>query len=244
MDLTIVVLTAIVSTPSTGETLAPSAINLTAPAAAAVAPQDTIADVHAPLEFDPHLTLDVVSPAMLQDDPPASASSSSNGWITKDAAPAFGTKGSLRLNFHGGYAFQPDDTSDSLALGGASVSYFMIDNLSMDFELNGLYIWEGDDSTSGFNFNIMLRYHVIARDAWSIYLEGGAGILITGDELPDGASDFNFTPQAGAGVTYDIGSGNRLFAGVRWYHISNANIEDYNPGLDYVYIYAGLSVPF
>ena len=194
-----------------------------------------------PANFDAHITLDSVSPGMVQDEPVDD--DGIDGWFTDKPAPAFGTAGSMRLNFQGGFGWQPHDDA-KLALGGAGVSYFMIDNLSIDLELNGLYISQDPDDTAGVNLNLMLRYHVLARETWSLYVDGGAGLLFTGEDVPEDGTEYNFTPQAGGGVTFDVGSGNRLFAGVRWYHISNANLGDNNPGGDHIYVYAGLSVPF
>jgi len=63
--------------------------------------------------------------------------------------------------------------------------------------------------------------------------------------VPDDGSKFNFTPQIGFGMSFDIGNGGeRLLTGVRWHHISNANTFEENPALDFLLIYAALSCPF
>ncbi len=58
----------------------------------------------------------------------------------------------------------------------------------------------------------------------------------------------NFEPlttlQGGVGFTYAFDGQQRFFAGIRWYHISNAQIFDSNPGRDSIYFYAGASLPF
>jgi hypothetical protein len=74
---------------------------------------------------------------------------------------------------------------------------------------------------------------------WGFFQDGGST-----KNVPINGSEFNFTPQAGLGITWDIGEGNRWFAGVRWHHISNAGLYSDNPGRDSVLVYTGLSMPF
>ena len=77
-----------------------------------------------------------------------------------------------------------------------------------------------------------------------MYVDAGAGLLYTSSDVPDHGSSFNFTPQAGIGFTFDIGQNNRLMIGGRWFHVSNANIYDENPGLDSAMLYVGINMPF
>ncbi len=66
----------------------------------------------------------------------------------------------------------------------------------------------------------------------------------TSDAVPAGGSSFNFTAQAGGGLSFDISDEVRLLTGVRLHHISNGRAFDSNPGQDSLYVYAGLSFPF
>ncbi len=156
----------------------------------------------------------------------------------------FGDKGTSRLDFHVGYGFEVKDSDNALVLAGAGYSYFIRKDFAIVLELNGLYIDQNGPEAVGVNLNLLLRYHFINEGDFTVYLDGGAGIVFFDDEVPAGASEFNFTPQLGVGFTYDIGDDNRLMAGVRWYHISNANTDPVNPGRDHAYFYAGLSLPF
>ena len=69
-------------------------------------------------------------------------------------------------------------------------------------------------------------------------------MLYTTNNVPSSGSEFNFTPQAGFGVTYDVGQDMRVILGFRWHHISNAELYSDNPGRDSIIGYAGLSFPF
>jgi len=173
-------------------------------------------------------------------------------------APAFGEKDSWRWYLSGGWGKEIDSSHDEFVIFGGGVSFFMVDNLSLNFELNGLY-WD-QESTTGFpdshdawgvNFNLLVRWHFLARETWSIYLDGGAGVMGTTERVPgpdrddsDGGTYFNFTPQAGFGASFEFADNTRLLTGVRWHHVSNARTSNNNPGRDSLMIYAGVSFAF
>ena len=163
----------------------------------------------------------------------------------------FGQKNSWRWMVQGGVGFEVSESSNALGLLGGGVSYFFIDDLSLDLELNGLYVNQHGEDAVGLNFVLLFRWHFVARETWSVYLDWGAGLLVTTEKVPGvtpqepaGGSKFNFNPQGGVGFTYAFDGQQRFFAGIRWYHISNAQIFDSNPGRDSIYFYAGASFPF
>jgi hypothetical protein len=162
------------------------------------------------------------------------------------AAPVpFGKKGSRRWTVHGAAAWSASNDDDRFLLGGVGVSYFIEDDLALDLEANVLRFQQSGDDTEGINFNLLFRWHFLAERRWSLYLDGGAGVLLTSDHVPEDGTAFNFTPQAGLGVSIELGDdGMRLMTGVRWQHISNANTSADNPGRDNVVAYVGLSFPF
>ncbi len=180
------------------------------------------------------------------DDAEAAAQLVAGGPKTK-----FGEMDSWRWMLQGGGGIDVRDSDNRVVLFGAGVSYFIIDNLSLDFELNGLYFNQNGSDAPGINFTMLFRWHFYAREEWSIYLDGGAGLMKTTSnvpsrtpEVPAGGSSFNFTPQLGVGFTLAVDDQARLFAGLRWYHVSNGQIFEENPGRDHVYLYAGVSFPF
>jgi lipid A 3-O-deacylase len=162
----------------------------------------------------------------------------------QSAPRPFGQKDSWRFNIQGAYGNHIVENADSFALGGIGLSYFPVDHLSLEMEFNGLYFDQAGPEAWGGNFNLLMRWHFLWKEKWSLYVDGGAGVLFTTDDVPQEGSSFNFTPQAGLGVSLAISDETRLLAGVRWHHISNANIFSSNPGRDSVEVYAGLSFPF
>jgi hypothetical protein len=163
------------------------------------------------------------------------------------AAPVpavFGARGTRRINYSIGGGFQPGELDNILGEAGVGLSYFIADNLSLDLELNGVYYGLDGKNSAGANANLLFRWHFVAEPNWSIYFDGGAGLMGTSDEVPAKGTNFNFTPQAGVGLSLEIAPDVRLMSGVRWLHVSNANLFDNNPGMDNVLLYLGVSLPF
>ena len=114
--------------------------------------------------------------------------------------------------------------SDNYFFGfGFGFEYFMADNISFVTQFDGTYVQQIGSDASGANVVTLLRWHFVAEDTWSAYIEAGAGLLWMTNDVPSTGSDFNFTPQAALGLTFDIGSRNRGFIALGWHHISNAN---------------------
>lgn len=158
--------------------------------------------------------------------------------------PRFGQRGSRRWQIHGGFGADLKRSHNRLGLAGLGVSYFIIDNVSLDAELNGLYVNQrGGDAFAG-NLNLLFRWHFLAQDTWSLYGEAGAGMLLATKRVPHDGTQFNFTPQVGFGVSFDLGEDTRLMSGLRWHHISNASLYTDNPGRDSILAYIGVSFGF
>jgi hypothetical protein len=179
--------------------------------------------------FDPAVATDDVSLALIQDEP---------------ASVPFGLAGSASwlVNVAGASTFR----DDHMVRGGIGISYFIADDFSVDFEFDLAYFpQEGDDAVGG-NFNLLLRWHFLHDEtrSWTVYLDGGAGMLWTTDNVPSIGSSFNFTPQFGAGASFDLGNDKRLYVGGRWFHVSNARLYDENPGRDYGMLYVMFGWPF
>lgn len=75
------------------------------------------------------------------------------------------------------------------------------------------------------------------------YIEGGGGPLWTNFEgrVPEQGSDFNFLVWGGAGANYALTTRWALNVGVRFNHISNADTDTPNRGLNYLLPFAGVS---
>jgi len=173
--------------------------------------------------------------------------------LDPESVTAFGTKGSWRWALYGGVAVDLQSDGEQYNVTWAA-EYFLVDDLSVNFELNGLYFDQPSNrldtsDTGAINGNILFRWHFWSEERWSLYADGGVGVLLAGDEIPVGGTNYNFTPQAGIGLTVALDeplNGPRFMTGVRWHHISNARTKGHenNPGRDAAMIYAGFSFPF
>lgn len=151
----------------------------------------------------------------------------------------------------GGYARSISGPGDSNDFNAAfTLSTFLATRFELLMEFGGWYFNQDGDDALGANFNLLFRWHFLTfgeRDDWTVFVDGGAGILGTTENVPPGGTGFNFTPRAGFGFTHRLDESDaRLIFGLRWHHISNARIEgdSRNPGRDGAFVYAGVQFPF
>jgi hypothetical protein len=196
-----------------------------------------------PTEALPSWSLSLLGQDDSMTEAPIEARDEASPHSADESAPRrFGAAGSQRWSLHGGLAREFDGDNDQ-GFVGVGYSYFMADGLSLDLELNGWIFDQSIEDAIGLNVNVLFRWHFLMERHWSLYLDGGAGLLVSDQDVPAEGTSFNFTPQIGVGASIDIGSDVRLMTGVRWHHISNANLYDANPGRDSLMGYVALSFP-
>ena len=134
--------------------------------------------------------------------------------------------------------------------GFVSIETFIVRDFQLAVELGGWYFDQDNDDAIGATVNFDLRWHFLhddERDRWSIFGAAGIGVLGATDDVPEDSSEFGFTPRIGAGFTWRFGDGEeRLVAGLRWQHISNARLQGTrdNYGSDSAMVFVGVSIPF
>ncbi|MEE2681264.1 MAG: acyloxyacyl hydrolase [Planctomycetota bacterium] len=181
------------------------------------------------------------------DDQPTSPSSERTLVGLDPASPRCGlpyaTQGSVAGWFEVGTGVNFDD--GWMVLGGVGVEWYPVDGFALGFRVDGVGIELKDTPTTGGGGGaLLLRWHVYRAATWSIYLDGGCGLVYFAEEVPSGASRLDFSPQVGGGVTCAIADNLRLMAGLRWYHLSNAQTNSTNPGVDMLQAYVGLTIGF
>lgn len=135
-----------------------------------------------------------------------------------------------------------------------AASTFIGTGLEIQFEASGWYFDQEEDNTAGGGFAINLRWHALHGAYgggegydWTLFVDAGIGLIVAGDDVPDGGSSVNFAPRVGVGGTFRLGdSSTRLVGGVRWHHMSNArsNGDDENPDFNAPMFYVGVQWPF
>lgn len=155
----------------------------------------------------------------------------------------YATQGSVAWWFEAGGGANFDH--GWMALGGVGVEWYPVDGFAVGIRGDGIGVGlEGTPATAGGGASLLLRWHVLLREEWSIYVEGGCGLAYFSSPVPRGAARLNFTPEAGVGLTIALSDHTRLLGGVRWYHISNAQTAQSNPGVDMLEIYVGAAFTF
>ena len=171
---------------------------------------------------------------------------SDNTQSERDIEPTFGTKGQEHWYVQGAFATTLDRVeSDPRRFGlvGAGISKFLFNRHSINLELNTIYFSQPGDDALGLNLALLMRWHFVRKSDWSLYIDGGAGVMGTTSDVPRSGASFNFTPQAGAGATIKLKERQRLMLGLRWHHISHADLFGANPGRDSIMGYVGLKLP-
>jgi hypothetical protein len=146
-----------------------------------------------------------------------------------------------------------DDPEAELAGGGVGIGHRLTEDFALRAELFGTGANQTGDNALGAGLSLLARWHVVRAKAWSVFVEGGSGVLQTDVSLPDGrarrghdGTHFNFASQGGVGAACRIGARTALVGGVRFAHISNARKsgKKENPGVNAVGGYLGLNIRF
>ncbi len=114
---------------------------------------------------------------------------------------------------------------------------------SLEFTTEGFMTYARQESEDRYGVGItpLIAYNFKALGKAVLFLELGAGILFTNLDPRNFGSDFNFTPQGGIGVRYEIGPRRFLKLSYRFHHISNAGIDRYNRSIDSHFLLIGFS---
>jgi lipid A 3-O-deacylase len=166
--------------------------------------------------------------------------------IASPSATAFGTKGQKYWYVQGAAATTLDREEafpQRFVFAGAGLSKFLFDGHSINLELNSIYFSQPDEDALGLNLALLMRWHFLRKTNWSLFVDGGAGVMGTTSDVPSTGASFNFTPQAGAGVSIKLKEQRQLMLGLRWHHISHADLFGANPGRDSLMGYVGIQFP-
>lgn len=194
-----------------------------------------------------------------QDTPPPSGPAPAGGevqveepvrtlaWARENLATSYALEGVRSIRLTGSIA---DDLSNTTTASGTlGVSWFLYDSFEVGVEVGAWNFNHPGDNAGALSISGMARWHFLVDDErdWTLFLDGGMGLLYADPSVPSDGSQFNFLPRLGAGATYRLTHGGaRLEAGIAWQHVSNARIfgDQDNPGLDSARLFVGLIFPF
>ena len=168
------------------------------------------------------------------------------------AAPLFGEKGesfpkgTTALEFNGAYIYPIRFSVDHFYGANVAGHYYFGDEVSLGLELQGYYVDQEEHDTVLGGGSLVLRWHFLAAEHYTLFFDGGLGGSYSGFDVPEDGTHFNYTARGGGGVTYKLRDDLHLLGGVRFWHLSNGNLHgrDENPSQDGVQYYAGVLFTF
>jgi hypothetical protein len=156
-------------------------------------------------------------------------------------------KGTWNFSLSGSYVIPARFSEDHFTSVTVAGGYYFMNNNSINLELQGSYVDQpGDDDEALLGaIGILGRWHFLVREKWSLFIDGG-GMVTYADHIvpitPYAGTHFNFIGKVGAGGSWQLDEHAFLMAGVRYFHLSNAQIRgrDDNPSYDGVQIWGGV----
>lgn len=168
------------------------------------------------------------------------------------AAPLFDAggddfrKGTRAIGFDASYTHPIRFSEDKFYAANLAAGYYFGDAVALNAELAGYFVDQPSDDTAILGAGLLLRWHFLTAERYSLFVDGGVGFSIAEAEVPEFGTHFNYTPKGGVGATVQLRDGLHLVGGVRFFHLSNGNLHgrDQNPSQDGAQYYLGLVFTF
>src|SRR5258708_29385112 len=81
---------------------------------------------------------------------------------------------------------------EQFAGGRLGVGYYFLNRLSVNAEFPVYWVNQTGPNTAAGGFDLLARWHFVERGRLSLYLDGGAGLLVADRDVPRGGTHFNF----------------------------------------------------
>ena len=150
-------------------------------------------------------------------------------------------KGTRTFQSYGGYLndLGPQDQEGGFVTAG--VGYYVFDGVSLSAELSGYGISQpGEDAVAG-AIGVVLRHHLVEFGNESFFIDVAFAPFEANHRVPQGGTRFNFVTQSGIGWAHGLSGDSNLLLGVRFIHLSNAQMEGdgRNPSINGISAYVG-----
>jgi hypothetical protein len=141
------------------------------------------------------------------------------------------------------YNFGDEGNQVRFALGACAASRGPL-SLQFDGVLSAIdaatHTGSGGGRALGVGVDALLRWRAGEARRWFVEAGGGVQYAI-GVSFPADGTHFQFTVIGGVGRSIAIGAGRSLDVGLRWFHISNANLLPSNSGYDSLQLTVGMT---
>ncbi len=162
--------------------------------------------------------------------------------VAPDVPPAYGSTDSWRWKWLGVLGLH--SSHDTFSGAGFGIEHFFQEAGSIQLQVSGVYVAQRDTDAAGASADLLWRWHFVHEAEWSVFLEGGIGVMWTSNDVPANGSHLNFAPQASLGMSTALTEGARLEVTAGYHHLSNGGLFPTNPSRDSLRITVGVSVPF
>lgn len=160
-------------------------------------------------------------------------------------------KGSWTFQSYAGYVNDLGPYDVEMGFASVGVGYHFVDNMSLSAEVTGYGIGQpegdGDVADEGGNAlaggaGVVFRHHIFQAGETSLFIDVAASLFEASERVPAEGTRWNYATQTGLGIVHGSGPGPNLLLGVRFFHLSNADMhgDDRNPALNGVGAYAGV----
>ncbi|HEX8522874.1 MAG TPA: acyloxyacyl hydrolase [Tepidisphaeraceae bacterium] len=155
-------------------------------------------------------------------------------------------KGSWDIELTGGYITPIRFSEDKFYNVNIAAGYHLVDNLSFGPEVQAYYIDQPDENAIAAGVGVLGRWRFLNVDRFSVFIDGGGGVVYADPQVPQFGTHFNFTGKGGFGASFQLSENFHVLAGVRYFHLSNGNIHgrDQNPSYDGIQIWGGIEWKF
>src|SRR5687768_15488611 len=137
------------------------------------------------------------------------------------AQDAHFAKGAWNLEVSGSYTTPIRFSENEFYSATVGAGYYIVDNLSLGAELQVYYADQPTTDTMIVGLGPLLRWHVLAIDRFSLFLDAGGSVTYAWREVPEFGTHFNYTGKVGLGATYALREDLHLVGGIRYFHLSN-----------------------
>src|SRR5687768_2990145 len=152
-------------------------------------------------------------------------------------------KGTWALDLTGSYTTPIRFSENKFYNSTVTVNHYVADRFSVGLQFEGYFTEQesGDDTVLG-GAGLTLRYHLLERGRFSLFVDAAGSATMAESEVPDFGTHFNWTGKAGVGGTWQLDENLFLIGGARYFHLSNGNIHgrDQNPSYDGMQYWAGV----
>jgi len=144
---------------------------------------------------------------------------------------------------------------DKMGIGAADIVSFIADRAfnKPDLPVKGEteFIMEpfintviSPDSNLEVGFDLLVKYSYPVTKRISPYFFTGGGVIFITQHTNEQATQYNFIPQLGGGISYDLNKNRTINFEYRYRHLSNANTKEPNDGINVNMFLVGITYKY